>query len=118
MMNIILYKYIYFYANVYKYISKVLQEKRYIIKQQVSKVRLKLEISNVKTGLKKYVVFLFFLKKKKESFYCFFSVNTECVIKHQRQLLELGVLEFRSCCCCLHCVNSLLFGWGLTYGFW
>ena len=35
MINILLYKYIYFYANMYKYSLKVLQEKRYIIKQQV-----------------------------------------------------------------------------------
>ena len=35
MINILLYKYIYFHANVYKYSLKVLQEKRYIIKQQV-----------------------------------------------------------------------------------
>ena len=36
----------------------------------ISNVKLKLEINNVKTGLKKYVIFL------KKSFCCFFPVNT------------------------------------------
>ena len=58
-MNLLLFKYIYFHANMYKYSIKVVQEKRQIIKQQVSYVSLKLAISNVKTGLKKNAFLLF-----------------------------------------------------------
>ena len=32
--------------------------------------------------------------------------------------LEICVLQVKSYCCCLLCVNSLLFDWGLTFGFW
>ena len=49
MMNILLSKYVYVYANVYKCSLKVLQEKRY----KLSNVRLKLETNSVKAGLKK-----------------------------------------------------------------
>ena len=47
-----------------------------LLSNMISNMKLKLEISNVKAGLKN----TFFLKK---SVYCFFLVNTEYVIKHQ-----------------------------------
>ena len=45
-----------------------------LLSNVISNVKLKLEISNVKAGLKKYIFF-------KKSVYCFFPVNAEYVIK-------------------------------------
>ena len=49
-----------------------------LLRNRLSNVSIKLEISNVKAGRKKYFVFF------RKSAYCFFAVNTEYVIKHQQ----------------------------------
>ena len=60
-MNILLYKYVYFYYKVYKYSFKLLREKRQILRNRLSNARLRLEMKIVKAGLKKCIVL--FLKK-------------------------------------------------------
>ena len=80
MINIFLYKYIYFIVPCVQIKFKgPSREISRLLRNRLSNVGLKLEISNVKAGLKKYFLFSFFRK----SVYCFFAVNTENVIKHQ-----------------------------------
>ena len=54
-MNILLYKYVYFYYKVYKYSFKLLREKRQILRNRLSNARLRLEMKIVKAGLKKCI---------------------------------------------------------------
>ena len=73
MKNIILYKYIYFMLTCVQTQFKVpSREIGRLLSNRLSTMRFKLEISNVKSGLKKCV----FVKKC----CCFFPINTEYMI--------------------------------------
>ena len=73
MMNILLYKYIYFYYKVYKYSFKLLREKRQIFKEQVKQCEAQTWNENRKGWTEKMHCSFF----KKKRVYCFFPVNTE-----------------------------------------